>query len=82
MYRMDTELSLILLVSEMLKIPRPKAEAHFLAFVTNKCLAQDAFGQQKRQQGEQKTFQNTQQYANSYEHKFSYHLVYSTELFW
>ena len=44
---MDTVLSLILLVSEMLKIPRAKVEAHFikkLAFVTNKCLAQDAFG--------------------------------------
>ena len=47
MYHMDTELSLILLVSEMLKIPRVKVEAHFLkkfAFVTNKYLAQDAFG--------------------------------------
>ena len=47
MKRMDTVLSLILLVSEMLKIPRAKVEAHFLkklAFVTNKCFAQDAFG--------------------------------------
>ena len=47
MYRMDTVLSLILLVSEMLKIPRAKIETHFLkklALVTNKCLAQDAFG--------------------------------------
>ena len=47
MYGMDTVLPLILLVSEMLKIPRVKVEAHFLkklAFVTNKCLAQDAFG--------------------------------------
>ena len=47
MYHMDTELSLILLVSEMLKIPRVKVEAHFLkklAFVTNKYLVQDAFG--------------------------------------
>ena len=46
MYRMDTVLSLILLVSEMLKIPRAKVEAHFLkelAFVTNKYLAQDTF---------------------------------------
>ena len=46
MYRMDTALSLILLNSEMLKIPRAKVEAHFLkklAFVTKKCLAQDAF---------------------------------------
>ena len=44
---MDTVLSLILLVSEILKILRAKDEAHFLkktAFVTNKCLAQDAFG--------------------------------------
>ena len=47
MYRMDTVLSLTLLVSEMLKIQRAKFEAHFLkklAFVTNDCLAQDAFG--------------------------------------
>ena len=47
MYRMDTVLSLILLVFEMLKIPKTKVEAHFLKkldFVTNKCLALDAFG--------------------------------------
>ena len=47
MYRMDTALSLTLLVSEMLKIPRAKVEADFLkklAFVTNTCFAQDAFG--------------------------------------
>ena len=39
-------LSLILLVSEMLEIPRTKVEAHFfkkLAFATSKCLVQDAF---------------------------------------
>ena len=43
---MDTVLSLTLLVSKMLKIPRAKSEAHFLkkpAFLINKCLAQDAF---------------------------------------
>ena len=48
MYRMDTALPLILLVSERLKIPRTEVEAHFLkklAFVYNKCLAQDAFGE-------------------------------------
>ena len=47
MYHMDTVLSLILLVSEMLKIPRGKVAAHFLkklAFATNKCLEQDVFG--------------------------------------
>ena len=46
MYHMDTALSLILLVSEMQKIPGHKFEAHFfkkLGFVTKKCLAQDAF---------------------------------------
>ena len=45
---MDTVLYLTMLVSEMLKISRAKVEAHFLkklAFVTNKCLAQDAFGE-------------------------------------
>ena len=44
MYRIDIVLSLILLVSEMLKIPWIKVEPHFLkklAFATNKCLAQD-----------------------------------------
>ena len=44
---MDFFLSLILLVSEMLKVSKTKVKAHFLKkldFVTNKCLAQDAFG--------------------------------------
>ena len=70
-YCTDTVLSLILLVSEMLKIPRPKFEAHFLkkrAFVTNRCLAQDAF--EKNVLEKQKTFQNTRQHANSYMYKF------------
>ena len=43
---MDPVLSFILLVSEMRKIQRAKVEAHFLkklAFVTNECLARDAF---------------------------------------
>ena len=47
MYRMDSVLPLILLVSEMLTIPRAKVEAHFLknlVFVTDKCLTQDIFG--------------------------------------
>ena len=47
MYGMDTVLPLILLVSEMLKIPRAKVETHFfkkLALVTNNCLAQEGFG--------------------------------------
>ena len=45
-YRTGTVLSLILLVSEMLKIPRANVEVHFrkkLAVVTSKCLAQDTF---------------------------------------
>ena len=77
---MDTMLSLILLVSEMLQIPRTKVEAHILkklAFVTKKCLAQDTFGKCQRQK---KTFQNKQQYANNYGHKFSC-FVYSAKLF-
>ena len=48
MHHMETVFFLILLVSETLKMLRAKAEAHFLkklAFVTNKCLAQDAFGE-------------------------------------
>ena len=42
MYRLDTLLFLIALVSEMLEIPKAKVEAHFLkkhAFATKKCLA-------------------------------------------
>ena len=49
----------------MLKIARTKIKGHFLkkiAFVTKKCLAQDVFGE----------CLNTQQYANTYVHKFSY----------
>ena len=45
-YSMDTVWFLILLASEMRKIPRAKIEAHFikkLAFITNKRLAQDTF---------------------------------------
>ena len=60
---MDTVLSLILLLSEMLKIPKTKVEAHFLKkldFVTNKCLIQDDF---RKFKGQQKTFQNTQHYS-------------------
>ena len=44
---MDTVFSLIQSISEMLEIPRAKVEAHFLkklAFVTNKCLAEDICG--------------------------------------
>ena len=52
MYRMDTVISLILLlVSEMLKIPWAIVEVHFfkkLAFPTNKFLAQDVFGKCSR----------------------------------
>ena len=47
MYHINTILPLILLVSEMLKISIDRVGAHFLekfAFVTNKCLTQDAFG--------------------------------------
>ena len=60
MHLMDSVLSLILLISEMLKTPETKVEAHFLKkldFVTNKCLAQDAF---RKCPG--KTFQNTQHF--------------------
>ena len=47
MYHNDVVLSLILLVSEMSKIPKTNVEAHFLKkldFIAIKCLAQDAFG--------------------------------------
>ena len=43
---MDIALSLILLFSEMQKIPNVKVKEYFLkklAFVTNKCLVQNAF---------------------------------------
>ena len=48
---MNTALSLILLVSEMLKIPVAKVVVHFFkkfTFVTNKCLTQDTFGKFQR----------------------------------
>ena len=51
-YNMDTVWFLILLASEMRKIPRAKIEAHFikkLAFITNKRLAQDTFGEWTRE---------------------------------
>ena len=50
-YHNDVVLSLILLVSEMLKIPKTNVEAHFLKkldFIANKCLAKDAFGKYSR----------------------------------
>ena len=68
MYCIDTVLSLILLVSEMLKIPKAKVAAHFLKkldFVTNK-------------NSKQTTTLQLSQY--SYVHKFSYYLAYSTKL--
>ena len=80
MYRMDTVLSLILLVSEMLKIPRTKVEAHFLkklAFVTNRCLAPDAFGKCAR------TTENLSKYTqdvSSYVRKCYVHLVHYTNV--
>ena len=49
-YHMDIVLSLILIVSQMLKLPRAKVEVHFLnkfVFVINKCLAQDPFRNRK-----------------------------------
>ena len=63
MYHMNTVLSLILLVFDIPKIPKTKIEAHFLKkldFVTNKCLALDAFEKCPRTT---ETFQNTQRYS-------------------
>ena len=77
MYRMNTVLSLILLVFEILKIPKTKTEAHFLKkldFVTNKCLALDAFGKCPRTK-EFKIHNVTAFIIHSYVHKFSYYLV-------
>ena len=77
---MDSVLSLILLVSEMLKIQRAKVEVYFL----KKFILQPTNVWRKMPsenvQRQQKTFQNTQQYASSYVHKFSYYLLYSTNL--
>ena len=84
MYRMDTVLSLILLVFEMLKIPKTKVETHFLKkldFVTNKCLAQDAFGKCPRTTENLFKIHSTTVFTiHSYVHKFSYYLMYSTKL--
>ena len=57
---MDTVLSMILLVSDMLKVPRAKLEANFLkklTYVTNNYLAHEPL---ENVQGQQETFQNTQ----------------------
>ena len=76
---MDTVLSLTLLVSAMLKIPRAKVGAYFLkklAFVTNKCLAQDAFGKCPR------TTENLSKYTaiRKYLHKCAQTFLLSTNL--
>ena len=68
---MGTALSLILLVSEMQRIPRAKVEIHFLkklAFVANNVWLKMP---SENVRGQQKTFQDTQQYVNSYVHKYS-----------
>ena len=78
MYHMGTMLSLILLVSEMMKIPRAKVEAHFLkklAFVTNKCLAQDAFGKCLR------TTENLSKYTMMRECRVFYKSILVIELY-
>ena len=72
--RMDTVLLLILLDSEMLKIPRAKVEAPFpkkLDFVTKKSFAQDAFGKYPRISEKLSETSNTS-------YTFSYFLVCST----
>ena len=77
---MYTVLSLILLVSEMLKIPRAKVDTYFLkkfAFVTKIFWHKMPL---ENVQGQQKTFQNKLQYVNSYKYKFSYYLEYSAKL--
>ena len=80
MYRMDTVFFFILLVFEMLKIPRAKHEACFLkklAFVTSKCLAQNISGECRRAT---ENISKKQQNANSYVQKFFHFLVYSKKL--
>ena len=52
MYRINTVLSLILLVSKMLKLRGARVEAHFLkelVFIINRCVAQDVVFQNKDQ---------------------------------
>ena len=68
---MGTALSLTLLVSEMQRIPMAKVEVHFLkklAFVANNVWLKMP---SENVRGQQKTFQNRQQYVNSYVHKYS-----------
>ena len=76
---MDSVLSLILLDSEMLKVQRAKVEVYFLKkfyFATNVWRKMPSENVQRQQ----KTFQNAQQYASSYVHRFSYYILYSTNL--
>ena len=75
---MDTVLSMILLVSDMLKVPRAKLEANFLkklTYVTKNYLAHDAFGKCPRTTGNLSKY--TVVYVNTYVHTFSYYLVNS-----
>ena len=82
---MCTVLSLILLVSKMQRIPRAKVEVHFLkklAFVAKNVWPKMP---SENVRGQQKTFQNTQQYVNSYVHKYSrifYKAFLVSELHW
>ena len=81
MYRMDAVLSLVLLVSDVLKIPKIKVEAHFLKklnFVTNKCLTRDAFEKCPRTTENLSKFTALQlSQFHSYVHRFSYYRVYT-----
>ena len=89
MYRMDTVLSLILLVFEMLKIPKTKIEAHFLKkldFAFNKFLAQDALRKCPRTtENLSKIYNITALTIHSYVHKLSrifYKAIPVKELYW
>ena len=83
MYCMDTVLSLILLVFEMLKIPKTKVEAHFLKkldFVTNMFGTRCLWKMFKDNRQPFKIHSITAFTMHSYVQKFSYYLVYSTKL--
>ena len=77
---MDTALPLILLVSEILKIPRAKVEVHFLKkfpFITKKMFSTRCLRKMSKDNSN-RNLKNTHQHANSYVQKFPHYLVYST----
>ena len=77
MYRMDAVLSLILLVFEMLKIPKTKSEAHFL----RNFIYQQMFGARYLRRMSKDNRKPFKIHSITAFTSYSYYLVYSTKPF-